>query len=138
MLFLLKYFLIYYLPQKNFYCRTKVRVYGFHSWLKLQPYFLIGRVHWIRKRGNFFTAKKKEGLERHAPLCLKCLNVDLFYNIFFTPVVYSVQCRFQILFYFQNLFETVGFDTVTFQDILDYSQETEIILKIDVEGKKIE
>ena len=31
--------------KKKFLNRTRIRVYGFHSWLKLQPRFLIGRDH---------------------------------------------------------------------------------------------
>ena len=31
--------------QKKFYNRTRIRVNGFHSWLKLQPFFLIVRDH---------------------------------------------------------------------------------------------
>ena len=32
----------YVLEEKKFWNRTRIRVYGFHSWLKLQPCFLIG------------------------------------------------------------------------------------------------
>ena len=46
-----------------------MRVYEFHSWLKLQPCFLISRelekavIIWLHREGG--------GLERHAPLYLK-------------------------------------------------------------------
>ena len=64
---------IEYLRKKKFYDRTRIRVYGFHSWLKLHTCFLIGGYHknynpvpcflngwawnnWISKRFNYLNA----------------------------------------------------------------------------------
>ena len=33
------------IAEKKFQNRTRIRVYGFHGWQKLQPYFLIGEDH---------------------------------------------------------------------------------------------
>ena len=42
--------------EKKLKDRTRIRVYGFYSWLKLQSCLLIGGDHWIWKRGNYLTA----------------------------------------------------------------------------------
>ena len=42
----------------NYKRNSRIRVYGFHSWLKLQPYFLIGGDLELEKWGNYLTAKK--------------------------------------------------------------------------------
>ena len=42
--------------EKKLENRTRKRVYGFHSWLKLQPCLLIGGDHWMWKGGNYLTA----------------------------------------------------------------------------------
>ena len=41
--------------------RTRIRVYGFHSWLKLQQCLLIGGDHLMRKGGNYLNAEKGRG-----------------------------------------------------------------------------
>ena len=52
--------------------RTRLRVYWFPSWLKLQPCFLIGGNYCIRKKGVIIWLHRKSGgRERHAPLYLK-------------------------------------------------------------------
>ena len=61
----------------NVYCVMKrnprIRVYGFlHIWQKLQPCFLIGGYHWIRKSVIIWLHRKGGGVERHPLLYLKC------------------------------------------------------------------
>ena len=70
------------LLKKIFYItRTRIKA---PNWLKFQPFFLIGKHHWIEKRGNFLTGEKGRGTlkthnERHTKNT--ALNVDLFWNI---------------------------------------------------------
>ena len=51
---------------------NRIRVYGFQSWLKSHPCFLIGGDHWIRKGVIIWLHRKGGGLERHPTLYLIC------------------------------------------------------------------
>ena len=48
-----------------------IRVYGFHSWLKLQSRFLIGEDHGIRKEGNYLNAEKGRMTRKTRTVILK-------------------------------------------------------------------
>ena len=56
---------------KKFLNRTRIRVYKFSSWLKLQLCFLIGGDHSIRKKDNYLTAKKGRGTRKKLTVILK-------------------------------------------------------------------
>ena len=66
--------------QKKFYTRIRIRVYGFHNWLKFQPFFLIDGDHWLRKRDNYLIAYKREKDLKDTKRITKnaAFNVNLF------------------------------------------------------------
>ena len=53
------------IEEKKFYTRTRIRVEGFHNWLKFQLIFLICGDHLLRKGVIIWLNRKGGGLERH-------------------------------------------------------------------------
>ena len=47
--------------QNKFFTRTRMRVKGFHNWLKLQPCFLNGGDHWIKKGVIIYCIEREGG-----------------------------------------------------------------------------
>ena len=54
------------IEQKKFYTRTRIRVWGFHKWLKFQPFFWLVEIIELRKGVIIWLHRKGGGLERQS------------------------------------------------------------------------
>ena len=112
----------------------RIRVYGFHSWLKLKPCFLIGGDHWIKKGILIWLHRKGGGLKRHY-ICYMCLSagwkVVRYLPISIAPALESIhKCIFDYALPFVHCIHTTH--THTYYINHDFFGLWFIILRIDL------